>query len=149
MANTTEELIHQMYDTQLASTKEQLTNDYNTANSELDVQKQKNQKAADTNLNRTSVESQKATVNDAEYYAAAGLTSGARAQARLARENQLQSNLTAIRTAQQEADAETERQRGLLAQEYASAIRKAQADNDLQRAQALYEEAKQQEARLL
>lgn len=149
MANTSEEMIKQMYESQLKSQKEQLTNDHNAANSQLDVQKQQNQKAADANLSRTAVESQKAAVSDAEYYAAAGLTSGAKAQARLARENQLQSDLTAIRTAQQEADAEIERQRGLLAREFDSAIRQAQAENDLQKAQALYEEAKQQEAKLL
>lgn len=149
MANTSEEMIKQMYESQLKSQKEQLQSDYNAANSQLDVQKQQNQKVTDANLTRSAVESQKAAVSDAEYYAAAGLTSGAKAQARLARENQLQSDLTAIRTAQQEADAETERQRALLSQEYTAAIRKAQAENDFNKAQALYEEAKQQEAKLL
>ena len=43
MANTSEELIKQMYESQLSSQKEQLTNDYNTATSQLDVQQQQNQ----------------------------------------------------------------------------------------------------------
>ena len=149
MANTSEDMIKQMYEAQLKSQKEQLANDYNAAVSNLDTQKQQNQQATDANLNRTAAEAQKRAMADAEYYAAAGLTSGAKAQARMARDNQLASDLTAIRTAQQTADAEVERQRGLLAQEYDNAIRKAQADNDIAKAQALYEEAEKRDAQLL
>jgi hypothetical protein len=149
MANTTEDMIKQMYESQLASQKEQLATDYAAADSRLTAQQQQNQKVTDENLNRTAVEAQKDAINRAEYYAAAGLTSGARAQARLAQDTQLQANLTAIRTAQQAADAETERQRSLLSQEYAAAIRKAQSENDMQKAQALYEHAKEAEQQLM
>lgn len=148
MANTTEDMIKQMYESQLASQKEQLATDYAAADSRLTAQQQQNQKVTDENLNRTAVEAQKDAINRAEYYAAAGLTSGARAQARLAQDTQLQANLTAIRTAQQAADAETERQRSLLSQEYAAAIRKAQSENDMKKAQALYESAKEAEQQL-
>ena len=148
MANTTEDQIKQMYEAQLKSQNEQLTNDYNAAASNLDAQKQQNQQATDANLNRTAVEAQKRALNDEEYYAAAGLTSGARAQAKMARDNQLASDLATIRAAQQAADADAERQRGLLAQEYDSAIRKAQADNDLALAQELYKQAVADEERL-
>ena len=147
--STTEEQIKKMYESQLATRKEQLDTDYAQALSDLDAQQQKNQKATDANLNRTAVEAQKAAVNHAELQNAYGLSSGARAQARLAQENQLQADMTAIRTAQQNADADMERQRSLMAQEYASAIRQAQADNDLALAQALYENARQEEANLL
>ncbi len=146
---TTEEKINQMYDAQFKSQKERLDTDYANANSDLDAQKAQNQKATDTNLNRTAVESQKAAMNNAELHNAYGLSSGARAQARLSQENQLQADMTAIRTAQQDADAEVERQRSILAREYASAIRQAQAENDFARAQALYQSAKEAEARLL
>jgi multidrug efflux pump subunit AcrA (membrane-fusion protein) len=70
------------------------------------------------------------------------------AQARLAQENQLQADLTALRAVQQQTDADAERQRTLLSQEYASAIRQAQAENDLAKAQALYERAALEEERL-
>jgi hypothetical protein len=70
------------------------------------------------------------------------------AQARLAQDNQLQSDLTALRAAQQNIDAGIERERGTLAQQYAAAIQQAQANNDLQRAQALFEAAQAEEARL-
>ena len=150
MSTTTyEDKINQMYDSQLNSQKEQLTQDYTKADSDLTAQKDKLQKQTDAQLRRTAVDAQKAKINTAEYHAANGLSTGARAQARLALENQLQADLAALRTAQQEADAETERQRGLLSQEYAALIRKAQADNDFQRAQALYQEAKDADAKLL
>lgn len=150
MSTTTyEDKINQMYDSQLNSQKEQLTQDYTKADSDLTAQKDKLQKQTDAQLRRTAVDAQKAKINTAEYHAANGLSTGARAQARLALENQLQADLAALRTAQQDADAETERQRGLLSQEYAALIRKAQADNDFQRAQALYQEAKDADAKLL
>lgn len=142
---TNEEMIKQMYGSNLNSQKEQLKTDYESALSDLDRQQQANQQTTDDNLRRTAVEAQRAQVNNEEYYAASGLSSGARAQARLSQENQLQADMTALRTAQQNADAETERQRGQLARDYESAIRKAQADNDLALAQALYDEAKDQD----
>ena len=147
--STTKEQLKKIYGGQLTSQKEQLTQDYESALSNLDKQQADAQKVTDENLNRTAVEAQKAAVSNAEHYNAAGLSSGARAQARLSQENQLQANLTAIRTAQQAADAEVERTRGLLAKEYASAISKAQADNDLALAQALYEQAEKEDAKLL
>lgn len=147
--STTEEMIKNMYESQLKSQKEQLDTDYKQAVLGLDAQQKKNQQITDVNLNRTAVEAQKAAVNNAELHNAYGLSSGARAQARLAQENQLQSDMTALRAAQQNADADVERQRSLLAQEYASAIRQAQAENDLAKAEALYAAAKEEENKLL
>ena len=149
MTQTPEEMITKMYDSQLASQKAQLGADHAAASSDLDAQKQKNQAATDANLTRTAVESQKAAVNNAEYYAAAGLSSGAKAQAKLAQGNQLQSDMTALRAAQQESDAEIERQRGILGREYSAAISKAQAENDMAKAKALYEQAQKEEDKLL
>jgi len=144
-----EEYINKMYDSSLASQKQTLQQGYDANVSDLDAQKQKNQRQTDANLTRTYVEAAKAQKNYGEVQNAYGLSSGAMAQARLAQDNQLQADLTALRATQQTADAEVERQRGILAKEYASAIAKAQADNDLQRAQALYEAAKADEDRLL
>lgn len=146
---TNEELIKQMYDSNLASQQAQLQQNYATADSELSAAKDKNAKVTDQNLTRTAVEGQKAAMNMARMHDAQGLSSGARAQARLSLENQTAANMTALRATQQDADAEIERQRALLAKDYSAAIAKAQADNDLQRAQALYEQAKQAEAQLL
>lgn len=142
---TPEERINQMFDANLASQKETLTQDYQKADADYVRQQEKTQKAADANLTRTAVEAQKEAVNNAEMNNASGLSSGARAQLRLSNQNQMRSDMTALRAQQQEIDAEIERSRSLLSQEYASAIRKAQQDNDLARAEALYAEAEKQD----
>lgn len=143
-----EEYINKMYDSALESQKQQLEQDYQQGTADLEAQQERARKQTDQNLTRTYVEAAKAQKNYAEAQNAYGLTSGAMAQARLAQDNQLQGNLTAIRTAHQDVDAEIERERGILAKEYAAAIQKAQADNDLARAQALYEAAQAEEERL-
>lgn len=144
-----EEYINKMYDSKLNSQKEQLSQSYNQAISDLDTAKQQNQQQTDKNLNATAVEAQRAQKNYNEVQNAYGLTSGAMAQARLAQDNQLQADLTALRAAQQTADAGIERERALLSQQYTSAIAEAHAENDLARAQALYQEAKDADAQLL
>ncbi len=154
MSNTTEKLatdeyINKMYDSQLNSQKEQLTQNYNQAVSDLDATKEQNAQNLQKNLNTTAVENQRAQKNYNEVQNAYGLSSGAMAQARLAQDNQLQADLTTLRAAQQTADAGIERERALLSQQYSSAIAQAQADNDLARAEALYAEAKDAEAQLL
>ena len=149
MAVNSEEYINKMYDSRLAGQKETLQQNYDQGTADLDREQQRQQKATDANLTRTYVEANKAAKNYSEVQNAYGLTSGAMAQARLAQDNQLQGDLTAIRAAQQSVDADIERQRTLLSQQYASAIAKAQADNDLQRAQALYAAEKEDEDRLL
>lgn len=146
--STTEEQLKKLYEGQLTSQKEQLQQDYTQADADLTEQQEKLQKATDENLRRTAADAQIATMNNERYAAASGLSSGARAQARLSLENQARADMTALRAAQTEADADVERQRSILSQEYASAIRKAQADNDLALAQALYEEAEKREAEL-
>ena len=138
-----------MYDGSLNSQKQTLTQNYETGVSDLAASAEKQRKATDANLNRTYVESAKAAKNYGEVQNAYGLSSGAMAQARLAQDNQLQADLTALRAAQTDSDAEIERQRNLLAKEYSAAIAKAQADNDYQRAQALYNAAKADEDQLL
>lgn len=146
---TTEEQIKKLYSSQLASQQEQLKQGYLQADAEYAAEKDKAAKTATQNINLTKLEAQQAAVNDTELHAASGLTSGARAQARLARDNQLQADLTALRAQQQEVDADIERQRTLLSQQYQSAIREAQAENDYAKAQALYEEARRKQDALV
>lgn len=143
------EYINKMYDGSLESQKQTLASGYENNVSNIDASMEKQQKATDANLNRTYVESAKAAKNYGEVQNAYGLTSGAMAQARLAQDNQLQADLTALRAAQTDSDAQFERQRNLLAKEYSAAIAKAQADNDYQRAQALYTAAKADEDQLM
>lgn len=140
--------IKDMYESQLKSQKETLTQNYEQNAAELERQQQAAQKQKDTDLTRTYVEAAKSQKNYDEVQNAYGLTSGAMAQARLAQDNQLQADLTAIRTAQQAIDADVEREKGLLSKEYQSAIAKAQADNDIALAEALYKQAQAEDERL-
>ena len=146
---TNEEMINQMYDAALTGQKTQLEQNYNQGIADLEAEQQKIQKQTDENLNRTYVEAAKAQKNWNEVQNAYGLSSGAMGQARLAQDNQLQADLTALRGAQATVDANIERERTTLSQQYMAAIAQAQADNDLQRAQALYDQAKEDEAALL
>lgn len=148
MPNNTEEYINKMYDSSLEKEKAGLDQQYAQDTANLDAEQEKARKQADANLTRTYVEAAKAQKNYGEVQNAYGLTSGAMAQARLAQDNQLQGDLTAIRTAQQEIDAGIERERSALAKQYSAAIQQAQASNDLARAQALFDAAQQEEARL-
>ena len=143
------EYITKMYESALESQKQGLQQDYDQNQAALDEQRKKLQKQTDANLNRTYVEAAKDKQNYNEVQNAYGLSSGAMGQARLAQDNQLQADLTALRAAQQTAEAGIEQERGILAKEYAAAIRKAQADSDLAKVQALYEQAQKEEERLL
>ena len=143
-----EDYIKNMYDSQLKSEKETLTQNYEQNAAELERQQEAAKKQKDEDLTRTYVEAAKTQKNYNEVQNAYGLTSGAMAQARLAQDNQLQADMTAIRTAQQSIDADVEREKGLLAKEYASAIAKAQANNDIARAEALYQQAQLEDERL-
>lgn len=146
---TEKDYINKMYDASLESQKADLQTDYEQAGAQLTQQQEAARKQTDANLTRTYVEAEKDWRNYQEVQNAYGLTSGAMAQARLSQDNQLQADLTALRAQQQETDASIERERGLLAREYAAAIRQAQANNDIARAEALYEQAQREEERLL
>lgn len=141
--------INKMYDASMESQKAGIQEDYDQAGEQLTQQQEAARKQTDANLTRTYVEAEKARKNYQEVQNAYGLTSGAMAQVRLSQDNQLQADLTALRAQQQEADASIERERGLLAKEYAAAIRQAQANNDIARAEALYAAAQREEERLL
>ncbi len=142
---TSEDLINQMYDASLAGQKAQLEQNRAQGLADLQAEQERLQKQTDANLNRTYVEAARDQKNYAEVQNAYGLTSGAMAQARLAQDNQLEADLTALRGAQANIDANIEREKTMLSQQYMAAIAQAQADNDLKRAQALYDQAKRDE----
>ena len=73
---------------------------------------------------------------------ASGLNTGAGSQAELSMRNAEAANISAIRKAQADAQADLDYQRSQLTLEYQNAIREAIAKNELQKAQALYDEAK-------
>ena len=140
-ANSQEELIRKMYESNLDSYKSQLESDYNQNLSDLGAEESKLGQIYYEQQRQAQAESDRNRQAFQEYANARGLNSGTGGQAELAQSNQLSANLTALRQSEAEKRAEVERQRQLLGQQYQKAIQKAQADNDLNLAKALYEEA--------
>lgn len=140
-ANSQEELIRKMYESNLASNKSQLESDYNQNLSDLGAEESKLGQIYYEQQRQAQAESDRNRQAFQEYANARGLNSGTGGQAELAQSNQLSANLNALRQSEAEKRAEVERQRQLLGQQYQQAIQKAQADNDLNLAKALYEEA--------
>lgn len=95
---------------------------------------------------RTDVEAQASAARPS--YPRQSLSAGASAQQRLSRGNQLQADKTALNDRQAQAEAEIERQRQQLAQFYQTEIQRATSENDMQRAQQLYNAAKAEEQKL-
>lgn len=137
-----EDYINKLYDGARDKQKQLLMDAYTGNQETLDTEQQRVQQQTDTNVQRTDVEAQKLT----EAYSPRNTSDNITAQAELAMGNQQRKNVGTLREVQSEADYEIERQRQLLGQQYAEAIKKAQAENDLARAQQLYEEAKAKEA---
>lgn len=140
-----QDYINKLYDSNTDTQKKLLEDNYTQNTGLLDSEKQSVQQQTDTNLNRTNVEAQQTRNN----YTGPKLTLGASAQNSLSSWNTQQANTTNLNQKQAEADAEIERQRQLLAEQYSAAIKKAQADNDMERAQQLYDAAKAEEEQLL
>lgn len=133
--------IRQMYEQQLAANKAQLESDYNQNVSNLDSEASKIGSNYYEQRRQTQANADRAQGNYNEMANASGLNSGTGSQAQLARSNQLQSDLTTLGNAEAQNRAEIERQRTLLGQQYQNAIQKAQAENNMELAQKLYQEA--------
>lgn len=137
--------INKLYDSNTDAAKKLLAENYTDNTGVLNTEKNRVQQQTQENVNRTQVEAQTAQ----DKYTGPKLSLGAQQQEALSRGNAKQGNVTSLQQKQSEADAEIERQRQLLASQYSAAIKKAQADNDMQRAQELYNAAKEEEAKLL
>lgn len=133
--------IRQMYERQLAANKAQLESDYNENVSNLAGEESKLGSNYYEQRRQTQANADRSQANYNEIANASGLNSGTRGQAQLARNNQLQSDLTTLNNAEAQNRAEIERQRTLLGQQYQNAIQKAQAENNMELAQRLYQEA--------
>lgn len=139
--NSQEDYIRQMYEANLAANKSQLEIDYNQNLSDIGAEESKLGQIYYEQMRQAQAESDRNRQAFQEYANARGLNSGTGGQAELAQQNQLSSNLNTLRQSEAEKRAEVERQRVLLGQQYQNAIQKAQAENDLAKAKALYEEA--------
>mgnify|MGYP004480930499 FL=1 len=139
--NGQEDYIRQMYEANLSANKSQLESNYNQNLSDLGAEESKLGQIYYEQMRQAQAESDRNRQAFQEYANARGLNSGTGGQAELAQQNQLSSNLNTLRQSEAEKRAEVERQRVLLGQQYQNAIQKAQAENDLAKAKALYEEA--------
>jgi hypothetical protein len=142
--NNAEDYINKLYDGVQDKQKELLTEAYSNNTGALDTEKQNVQNQTDQYLERTDVEAQR--VN--QQYKPPRVSGAVNQQAALTMENQQKKNTQMLQMQQQNADAEYERLRKLYADQYAAEIKKAQANNDMARAQMLYEAAKATEQEL-
>lgn len=142
--NNANDYINKLYDYAHDTQKQQLMDAYSTAGQNIDTQQQETQQQAQTYTDRANTEVQKV----AQAYKPANVSASVNPQAALAMENQQKNNAAAINNQQAYANAEYERLRKLYADQYTAAIKQAQADNDMARAQQLYEAAKAKEKEL-
>ena len=144
--------INKLYDGTLESQKKALKQGYDNSVKQLTTGQQNTQKQTSDYVKRAYVEGQRAAGHvqkPTPSISTPGLgNGGANAQARLTMGNQQQKNVSALNNQQAVADQEFERRRKVLADKYAAQIKQAQADNDMVRAQALYEAAKAEEEQL-
>lgn len=150
-ANSTfneDKYINKLYDTSRDSHAQALQQGYDKSVQQLTSSQQNTQKQTADYVKRAYVEGAKATGNIQKSASALPSGIGTSAQARLSLGNQQQSNVTALNNQQNNAEQEYQRRRQLLADQYSAQIKQAQADNDMARAQALYEAAKAEEEQL-
>ena len=137
--------INKLYDSNNKTQQDLLKQNYTDGTGTLNQEQNRVQQQTQEHVNRTQVEAQGAQ----NQYSGPKLSLAAKQQERLSRDNAKQSNVSSLQQKQSQADAEIERQRQLLASQYETAIKQAQAENDMQKAQQLYEAAKAEEAKLL
>lgn len=137
--------INKLYDTNTDTTKKLLQQNFTDNTGFLNTEQNRVQQQTQDNVNRTQVEAQ----TDQSKYNGPRLSYGGSQQAALSRENALQANTGSLRKQQNDADMEIERQRQLMASQFSAAIKQAQEENDMAKAQQLYDAAKAEEEKLL
>lgn len=141
-ASSQADYIKAMYDASQKAQEEALRASYEKNTGALDYQQGKLAPTYDTAANNAGAQAAIQRANFNESANASGLNTGAGSQAELSMRNAEAANISSIRKAQADAQADLDYQRSQLTLEYQNAIREAIAKNELQKAQALYEEAK-------
>lgn len=134
--------INAMYAANEQAARDNLRAEYENNLAQLDYQQGRLPGTYDSAVDQANAQAAINRANFNEQAAASGLNTGAGSQVRLSQNNALLGNVSAIRKAQADAQAELDFQRTQMEQQYQQAIREAVAQNDLQRAQALYQEAR-------
>lgn len=141
-ASSQADYIKAMYDASQKAQEEALKASYEKNTGALDYQQGKIAPTYDAAANNAGAQAAIQRANFNESANASGLNTGAGSQAELSMRNAEAANISSIRKAQADAQADLDYQRSQLTLEYQNAIREAIAKNELQKAQALYEEAK-------
>lgn len=141
-ASSQADYIKAMYDASQKAQEEALRASYEKNTGALDYQQGKIAPTYDAAANNAGAQAAIQRANFNESANASGLNTGAGSQAELSMRNAEAANISSIRKAQADAQADLDYQRSQLTLEYQNAIREAIAKNELQKAQALYEEAK-------
>lgn len=141
-ATSQEAYIRSMYDANERAARENLRSAYETNMAALDREAGRLPETYDTAVDAANTQAAINRLNFNEQAAMSGLNTGAGSQARLSQNNALLGNVSSIRRAQADAQADLDFQRTQMEAQYQQAIREAVAKNDLEKAQALYQEAK-------
>ena len=141
-ATSQEAYIRSMYDANEQAARENLRSAYETNMAALDREAGRLPETYDTAVDAANTQAAINRLNFNEQAAMSGLNTGAGSQARLSQNNALLGNVSSIRRAQADAQADLDFQRTQMEAQYQQAIRDAVAKNDLEKAQALYQEAK-------
>lgn len=141
-ATSQADYINAMYDANERRQRAALEQEYTANLGALDRQAATIPAQYQTAANQASTQAAINRANYNEQAAATGLNTGARGQAALAQNNALLANISNIRQAQSDAMKDVEKQRVALQAEYQKAIADAIANNEADRAAALYNEAK-------
>ncbi len=139
-ATSQEDYINSWYDSNEQKVRATLGAEYDANMAALDRQAATIAPQFQQSANAAAAQSAVAQAAFNERAAAAGMNSGAGSQAALAQNNALVSSISAIRQAESEALADIEEQRAALSTQYQRAIAEAVANNDAERAKALYAE---------
>lgn len=140
-AASTTPTLEQLYALALESQKAQLAQDQAGLQAAYDRQRQDINDQYNADMIRQAVENQKANLNWNEVQQAYGLSSGTMGQAWLARNNQAQANQTALQAARDKALANIALEQQSAEERYKAELRAAIAQNDYEKAKALYEQA--------
>ena len=140
-ATSQEAYINAMYDANRKAQEDALRSAYEQNVVTINDQLNRLPSAYSAAANQVAAQAAIQRQNMNEQMAASGLNSGAGTQAALAHSNAYLSNIREVRQAQADAQANLELQRVQMETQYKNAIAEAIAQNDLQRAQALYQEA--------
>ena len=138
--------INKLYGDNSEAEKKLIQENYTDNAGILNTEQNRVEQQAQDHVNRTQVEANSTAQN---VYNGPKLSYGAGAQASLAQENALRGNTNALNQGLDVARQEYERQRQLRASQHETEIKQAQANNDMQKAQALYEAAKREEQQLM